>query len=157
MHCVRRMEVSGMRTFFLLAALLLLTPAASWADATPSPHAVPGLNPDSVKILGCSLEYSERSSVADKFHVDFINLNTLPVTHIRFRINAGSTFAVMDIGNFAPNVKIHHDLDPPAVGVVPVLPEGMNSMDCSVDAFTLSDGSTYISPQLQQELQAQQH
>ena len=145
-----------MRTLLLLAALLLLAPQAAPADAPPSPHANAALSPDSIKILGCSLDYSERSSVADKFHVDFINLNALPVTHIRFRVDAGSTFAVMDVGNFAPNVKIHHDLDPPpvAVGVFVLTQNGVTGMDCRVDAFTLSDGSTYISPQLQQQLQA---
>ena len=52
-------------------------------------------------------------------HVDFINLNALPVTHMRFRVRAGyATFAVMDIGLFAPNLRIHHDLDPPAANFV---------------------------------------
>jgi hypothetical protein len=91
-----------------------------------------------------------------------MNLNTIPVTHMRFRVRAAyTTFAVMDIGSFAPNVRIHHDLDPPPQSLFKhpaavTLPREMGGLGCTIDAYTLSDGYTWVSPELQSELQAQQ-
>jgi hypothetical protein len=150
-----------MRLLYLLAFILLLAPATAYGDVTPSPQ--PSAAPtgaDALKILACSLEFNQISGVPAKLHVDFENLNSLPVTHIRFRIRAGvSTFAVMDIGKFDPNVRIHHDLDPPLTHmrvISAITGGGIDGLDCSIDAFTLSDGYTWVSPQLQQELQQRQ-
>lgn len=138
--------------------------ALAIAAAVPSPSASPvssAAGADSIKILSCSLEYNSRDGLAAKMHVDFMNLNALPVTHIRFRVQAGlSEFAVMDLGTFAPNVKIHHDLDPPMTNVaivrgVPI--PGADGLYCGIDAYTLSDGYMWISPHLQAELQGQQN
>jgi hypothetical protein len=150
-----------MRSLYLLAILLLLVPSTGAAAESPSPQ--PAASPTgagTLKISACSLEYNQLSGVPAKLHVDFTNLNALPVTHIRFRIRAGvSTFAVMDMGTFQPNVKIHHDLDPPLMRmhVIPAITGGgIYGLMCSVDAFTLSDGYTWVSAELQQELQQQQ-
>jgi hypothetical protein len=153
-----------MRLPAFFAAWLVALTASAIAAPTPAPTAAASAAPagaDSIKISGCSLEFNSMSGVASKMHVDFTNLNTLPVTHIRFRVRAGiSTFAVMDIGSFAPNVKVHHDLDPPEANVLRVpgvtLPREMGGLGCSIDAYTLSDGYTWVSPQLQAELERQQ-
>jgi hypothetical protein len=156
-----------MRLLCMLAVLLFLAAAVPGVAAqsptpqpSPSTSGLPG--PDSLKILACSLEYNSFNGVAAKMHVDFMNLNAQPVTHIRFRVQAGfSTFAVMDVGNFAPNLRIHHDLDPPMTSVSVVHGVHIPGMDpaglyCGVDAFTLVNGYTWISPQLKKELQQQQ-
>ena len=149
-----------MRLLSLPAAVLLLaaSPGVTQSPApTPEPTAPPIAG---VKITDCSLEYNERTHVAAKLHIDFVNLNDQPVTRIRFRIRAGfQTFPVMDFGKFAPDLKIHHDLDPPEmpVAIVPGAPiPGAGDLYCGIDAFTLSDGYTWISPTLQAELQQQQ-
>jgi hypothetical protein len=149
-----------MRLLALIAAWVFALSASAFAAPAPSPTPPP-TGADSIKILACSLEYNSLSGNAAKMHVDFTNLNTLPVTHIRFRVRAvSSTFAVMDIGSFAPNVKIHHDLDPPMADVLRFhgmsMPPEMGGLGCAIDAYTLSNGYTWISPQLQAELQQQQ-
>jgi hypothetical protein len=140
---------------FGLTASALAAPAVS-----PTPSAAP-FGAHSIKIFDCSLEMNAHTFVPAKMHVDFMNLNALPVTHIRFRVQSPvSTLAVMDIGSFAPNVKIHHDLDPPLSGVaangVVTLPIQGGGLRCGIDAYTLSNGYTWVSPQLQAELQQQQ-
>ena len=127
--------------------------AAPAASASPAPTGA-----DLLKIDDCSLEYNSRSGIPAKLHVDFENLNAQPVTHIRFRIDTGmSSFPVMDVGSFRPKLKIHHDLDPPEVDmhVGYVLTENgiRGGLGCTVDAYTLADGYTWISPRLQFELQ----
>jgi hypothetical protein len=145
----------------MLAAMIVLAAAPGVAAQSPSPEPTPPVV-NGVKITDCTLEYNAQTHVAAKLHIDFVNLNDQAVTHIRFRIRAGfQTFPVMDIGNFAPDLKIHHDLDPPETAVAVVqgtsIP-GAGDLDCSVDAFTLADGYTWISPELQAELdQQKQH
>lgn len=149
-----------MRLLCLFAILLLLATGTSHA-ATPAPSPQPSASPtgaDQLKITDCSLTYNDLSGVPGKLHVDFVNLNSLPVTHIRFRIQAGvTTFAVMDVGTFQPNVHIHHDLDPPLVrmSVIPSMTASIHRLVCSVDAFTLTDGYTWVSDALSRELQQQ--
>jgi hypothetical protein len=114
---------------------------------------------DGLKITDCNLEYNDVSGVPGKFHVDFVNLNALPVTHIRFRVRTNrATFAVMDLGMFAPGVHVHHDLDPPVMRI-PVTGAwtggGITGLDCTVDAYTLTNGDTWISDALRLELQEQ--
>jgi hypothetical protein len=154
-----------MRVFyaFVLCGLALTATAiaAPSPAVSPTASAAPG-GADAIKILDCSLEFNSHSGMAAKMHVDFMNLNALPVTHMRFRVQAGyTTFAVMDIGSFAPNVRIHHDLDPPAQPLFKhpaavTLPRETGGLGCSIDAYTLSDGYTWVSPELQRELQQQQ-
>lgn len=137
-----------MRLLILLAAMIALAAAPGVAQQTPGPDSTPPVI-NGIKITGCSFEYNSRTHVASKLHIDFVNLNDQPVTRIRFRITFGfQTVPVMDFGNFAPNLKIHHDLDPPEVRVA----VAQDSIECGIDAFTLADGYTWISPQLQSEL-----
>lgn len=147
-----------MRLLSLPAAVLLLA-ASPGVTQTPAPTPEPTEPPiGGVRITSCSLEYSERTHVAAKLHVEFMNMNDQPVTRIRFRIRAGfQTFPVMDFGKFAPDLLIKHDLDPPEmpVAIVQGVP-GADGLYCSIDAFTLSDGYTWVSPTLQAELQQQQ-
>jgi hypothetical protein len=158
-----------MRVLYAVLIYGLALTAAALAAPTAAPSTVPSpaassapSGADSIKILDCSLEFNPFSGVAAKMHVDFINLNALPVTHMRFRVHAGfATFAVMDIGSFAPNLRIHHDLDPPAETLLKhasarTLPREMGGLVCGIDAYTLTDGYTWISPELQSELQKQQ-
>jgi len=151
----------------LILGLTLTTPSFAAPTAAPSTAPRPAASAapsgaSSIKILNCSLEFNAFSGVAAKMHVDFMNLNALPVTHMRFRVRAGfATFAVMDIGSFAPNLRIHHDLDPPATTLLKhasarTLPPEMGGLVCGIDAYTLTDGYTWISPELQSELQQQQ-
>lgn len=148
-----------LRRLLPIAAAILLMLALPAHAAAPSPSPQPSASPtgaDLLKITDCSLTYNDLSGVPGKLHVDFVNLNPLPVTHIRFRIMAGvTTFAVMDVGTFQPNVHIHHDLDPPLVRmrVIPSMTASLHSLVCSVDAFTLTDGYTWVSAALQQELE----
>lgn len=141
-----------MRLLFLLAAMLVLAAAPGVAQQSPSPDSTPPVI-HGIKITGCSFEYDSRTHVASKLHIDFVNLNDQPVTRIRFRITFGfQTIPVMDFGSFAPNLKIHHDLDPPELRVA----VGQdNRIECGIDAFTLADGYTWISPQLQSQLDQQ--
>ncbi len=151
-----------MRLLYWLAVWVFALSASAFAAPSPSP--VPSASPtaaDAVKIMDCSLEYNSFNGVAAKMHVDFINLSAQAVTKIRFRVETGlATFAVMDFGTFAPNLKVHHDLDPPltSVGGVhsAITGSGPRHLYCGVDAYTLSDGYTWVSPQLQLELQQQQ-
>ncbi len=142
---------------FVLALYLPLgVDAAAQATPTPAPVATP-MGADALKITDCSLTYNDLSGVPGKFHVDFIDLNALPVTRIRFRVRTNTaTFAVMDLGMFAPNVHIHHDLDPPEIRM-PVIGAwtggGIAGLDCTVDAYTLTNGYTWISDALRHELQ----
>lgn len=158
-----------MRVIYALLISGLTVTATASAAPTPSPSDVPSpaastapSGANAIKILDCSLEFNAFSGVAAKMHVDFINLNALPVTHMRFRVRAGyATFAVMDIGSFAPNLRIHHDLDPPAATLLKhasarTLPPEMGGLVCGIDAYTLTNGYTWISPELQSELQQQQ-
>jgi hypothetical protein len=87
----------------------------------------------------------------DKLHVSFINHADEPITHIRFglKVDFFPTIAVMDVGTFAPGKEIHHDLDPPLTTVS----TNVQNLGCFVDAFTLKDGSTWVSPELQAQLQ----
>lgn len=157
-----------MRVIYALLICALALTSIAQAAPTPSPSDVPSpgasaapSGANAIKILNCSLEFNAFSGVAAKMHVDFINLNALPVTHLRFRVSAGyATFAVMDIGSFAPNVRIHHDLDPPAATLLKhassrTLPREMGGLVCGIDAYTLTDGYTWISPELQSQLQQQ--
>src|SRR5579884_3200488 len=150
-----------MRVFYALLVCALALTANARAAPSPAPSPAASAAPsgaDAIKILSCSLEFNSLSGMAAKMHVDFENLNALPVTHMRFRVRAGyTTFAVMDIGSFAPNVRIHHDLDPPAASLLKhpaavTLPREMGGLLCRVDAYTLSNGYTWISPELQTEL-----
>lgn len=144
----------------LFSVLVFTAPAlaqSASAQAAPSPGpAVTPVGSDGLEITNCELEYSEQGNIADKVSIEFVNHNQLPVTKIRFRIKAGlTTFPVMDMGSFKPELKIHHDLNPPAaqVAIVQGGPDGSaGELDCSVDAYTLSNGATWISPQLQSEL-----
>jgi hypothetical protein len=153
-----------MRVFSLLLMCALMVTASAFAAPTPAPSPVSSAAPpgtEAIKILACGLEYNSLNGVASKMHVDFMNLSALPVTHIRFRVVAGlSEFAVMDVGRFAPNLKIHHDLDPPMARVPAspaiTMPRVRGGLYCGIDAYTLTDGYTWISPQLQVELEQQQ-
>jgi len=153
-----------MRLLYWLAVWVFALSASAFAAPSPSPSPSPSPTPPAatgIKILDCSLEYNSFNGVAAKMHVDFMNLNAQPVTKIRFRVETGfSTFAVMDFGSFAPNLKIHHDLDPPEthVGGVhsAITGSGPRGLYCDVDAYTLSNGYTWISPRFASELQAQQ-
>jgi hypothetical protein len=132
--------------------------AAPQATPAPAPVATP-VGAGGLKITDCSLSYNDVSGVPGKFHVDFVNLNALPVTHVRFRVRTNTaTFAVMDLGMFAPNVHVHHDLYPP-VTRMPVIGGwtggGLTGLDCTVDAYTLTNGYTWMSDALRLELQAQ--
>lgn len=143
---------------FVLLSLLLTVDAAPQATPSPAPVATP-MGADGLKITDCSLTYNDVSGVPGKFHVGFINMNALPITHIRFRVRTNrATFAVMDLGTFAPNVRVHHDLDPPLMRM-PVISSwtggGLTGLDCTVDAYTLANGSTWLSDALKLELQAQ--
>jgi len=152
-----------MRWFYTLAALLFALTGIAMAQPPPTPTAAPSPTAaptppggDAIKLTGCSLEVGGFSGIAAKLHVDFTNLTTEPLTHVRFRVEAGvSTFAVMDIGTFTPNVKIHHDLDPPPARVThghSTLPNFAGGLGCAVDAYTLQSGYTWVSPELQKEL-----
>ncbi len=109
-----------------------------------TPSAIDG---SSIKILACSVDYNSISGVVDQLHVDFMNANAQAVTHIRFGVHMvlARTIPVMDIGTFRPNLRIHHDLMMPLTRVFTFSSQRLN---CTVDAFTLADGTTWIDPSL---------
>src|SRR6266404_4486562 len=108
-------QFGGAAAFVSVLCLPLGVGAAPQATVNPAPVATP-MGAEGLKITDCSLTYNDISGVPGKFHVDFINLNALPVTHIRFRVRTNrATFVVMDLGMFAQNVHVHHDLDPPVM------------------------------------------
>ena len=138
-------QFGGAAAFVFALHVPLRVDAAPQATPAPAPVATP---------VGADV-----SGVPGKFHVDFVNLNALAVTHVRFRVRTNTaTFAVMDLGMFAPNVHVHHDLDPP-VTRMPVIGGwtggGLTGLDCTVDAYTLTNGYTWMSDALRLELQAQ--
>jgi hypothetical protein len=155
-----------MHWLLLPVAFIFAFTTAAGAAPGATPNAAPSATPsvattvpgaDSIKLSDCKLQVGSFSGVAAKLHVEFTNLTTETLTHIRFRVTARTTFAVMDIGSFAPNVKIKHDLDPPPANVIPyasarTLPGVMGGLGCSIDAYTLQSGYTWVSPQLQKEL-----
>lgn len=117
--------------------------AAQTAMPQPQPSAIDG---SSIKILACSVDYNSISGIVDQLHVDFMNANAQAVTHIRFGVHMvlARTIPVMDIGMFRPNLKIHHDLMIPLTRVF----RYSQRLNCTVDAFTLADGTTWIDPSL---------
>jgi hypothetical protein len=136
--------MSRMMPWLALIFALGLTPGGAAQTPTPQPSALDG---SSIKILACSVDYNSISGVVDQLHVDFINKNSQAVTHIRFGVHMvlSRTIPVMDIGTFRPNLKIHHDLMMPLTRVFTF---SQQSLDCTIDAFTLADGTTWIDPAL---------
>jgi len=132
-----------MMSLLVLTLVFEFTPGA--AAQTPTPQPQPSaIDGSSIKILACSVDYNSMSGVVDQLHVDFINANAQTVTHIRFGVHMtlARTISVMDIGTFRSNLRIHHDLIIPLTRVF----RYSQSLKCTVDAFTLADGTTWIDP-----------